>query len=225
MAATDMQNAAIVLTKGAGRGMPLRARSRLVVGFVALAVVAGVALLPALKPLVSQRGAQRTQATVAAASEPQATLRNGPSSLAPRDEVDAALAWLASLKLRNVVVCQSNDIDVRAVSGPSGMRVVTRRCRGSATSATAHEIATSGPQAVVFDGKTSDAVVFIEALRGEGSFAIVVMTSAAEPRQVARIVRPLSRTWLAATAIAEPASGAPQAMRVGFLTTRGTIFP
>lgn len=163
-----------------------------------------------------------------AATRPAVRLETTPAST-----IEATIARLAELGMRNVVVCvpsgrgtslrQTNDI-----KAPRSARVTQLVCDGATphVEATAASIAAGDPQAVVFDGSTSDARTFIEALRARGSFAMVVLMSAVDAKRLAQTLSPAAATWLAVVERV-PSSVSPQrhaeGVRLGVLARNGVI--
>jgi hypothetical protein len=147
--------------------------------------------------------------------------------------IEATIARLGELGMRNFVVCvpsrrgtswgPTNDINA-----PRSASVSQLVCDGATShvEATAASIAAGDAQAVVFEGSTSDARTFIEALRARGSFAMVVLTSAVDAKRLAKTLSPDAATWLA---VVEPipSSASPQrdaqGVRLGVLARNGVI--
>jgi hypothetical protein len=201
----------------------MRSRPWLAAAAMMLAVLACLTILQAVGTVSLQRRVESDDSRLGNAHR-RARPSGNESIRSKRDEIDVALAWLDSLELRRVAVCHADDVGDTPVT--AGMiRVASRRCDGSSAhvESAAREIARSDPQAVVFDGTTRDAVVFVETLRARGSFAMVVVTPSVDARELATTIRPSARTWLAAEQRTESGSSDSNAVRIGILTARGTI--
>lgn len=221
MANTETREATLGWRDSTHPGSPLRPRPWLAPAAMMLAVLACLTILQAVDTVLPYR-AEFADSRVRNPYARSGANENGNAS-SKRVEIDAALAWLDSLQLRRVIVCRSDDI-VDTPAAP-GMTIASRRCDGSAArvESAAREIARSEPQAVVFDGTTRDAVLFVETLRARGSFAMVVVTPAVNARELATTIRASARTWLAAEQRAESGSSDSKAVRIGILTARGSI--
>ena len=145
-----------------------------------------------------------------------------------RAQIDAAVAWLGALGMRNVIVCRpAGNRDDPPFTTTRGSHVTGRRCDGSTANivAAAEGVASASPQAVIFDGTTADAVIFIEALRARGSFAMVVAASSVDGARLAHTLSPAAKKWLAAVDGAETSATASDRVRIGMLAASGRIIP
>ena len=122
--------------------------------------------------------------------------------------------------MRNVIVCRpAGNRDDPPFTTTRGSHVTGRRCDGSTADivAAAEGVASASPQAVIFDGTTADAVIFIEALRARGSFAMVVAASSVDGARLAHTLSPVDG--------AETSATASDRVRIGMLAASGRIIP
>lgn len=162
-----------------------------------------------------------------------ATQHPGAASSNSQGRVEAMIDRVYDFGMRRIVVCLSSDKTegmrrrhADDVSGKAGVTLV--RCGGSSSTivAAAAEIAAADPQAVIFDGNTSEATLFIEDLRARGSFAMVVLTSSVHPELLAKELSPRAKVWLAVTDDAprrSPSADDTGRVRMGMLTATGAI--
>jgi hypothetical protein len=159
-----------------------------------------------------------------AANEP----RTAPQRTDPNDEIAAVAARLRELGLRRIVVCRlGGDAGAPSLDAKASQANWTACAAGpSRIVPAAREIAAADPQAVIVDGATADAVVFIRALRASDSFAMVVAASSVDPAVLAHSLSPATRMWLAvAQTVRDPGVGPDRASRVrlALLTGKGAI--
>lgn len=200
-----------------------------------LAIVAATKLFdePVWQGTSQPGGRGRTEEMQATVAGRNAIPIQGIVSSSLQRRIEATIDRLYDFGIRRLVVCLSPDKAKWMKRAPADdvlheAHVTVVRCgdgSGGAIAAAAAAIA-ANPQAVIFDGTTSEATVFIEDLRARGSFAMVVLTPSVDPQLLARSLTPGAKVWLAVTDDApRRSSDADDAsrVRIGLLTATGAI--
>jgi hypothetical protein len=195
-----------------------RAESRmggaLLGGAVALALLASLPWLGASseRPVVAAREA-RPAVSPAPFGPGHATDR--PSALqahsGPAGEIEALAAIARSLGMRRIAVCAATErgSGTETADGARGYWA-KQPCAGNADeiAASAHALARLDPQAVIFRGTAEEAATFIETLRADGSFAMVLLPSSTDRERLAHLLPEHARTWVAVADAGIEAAGA-----------------
>jgi len=119
-----------------------------------------------------------------------------------RQEVSALAGELHALGMRNITLCAGDSADDSPADVPDAAAsaiVTVMRCGGDAGAivVAARAIAATNAQAVIYAGPPAEAATFVEALRAGDSFAMIVTTSAVDPRLLIRALPRAARSWLA----------------------------
>jgi len=130
-----------------------------------------------------------------------------------RQEVNALAGELHALGMRRITLCagdSANDSPADVPDAAASTIVTVMRCGGDAGAivAAARAIAATNAQAVIYAGPPAEAARFVEALRAGDSFAMIVTTSAVDPRLLTRALPRAARSWLAvAESVPNPRAG------------------
>ena len=129
-----------------------------------------------------------------------------------RQEVNALSGELHALGMRRITLCagdSANDSPADVPDAAASTIVTVMRCGDAgAIVAAARAIAATNAQAVIYAGPPAEAARFVEALRAGDSFAMIVTTSAVDPRLLTRALPRAARSWLAvAESVPNPRAG------------------
>ena len=138
-------------------------------------------------------------------------------------EFDALARIVRALGMRRIAVCGAPEGAGVTASGPQAY-VAARACAGASVTVHAREVAALEPQAVIFAGTAADAASFVATLRGERSFAMVVLASSVDREAFARALPLHARTWIAVADARDDAGAAgsrQRALTLAMLTSGG----
>jgi ABC-type branched-subunit amino acid transport system substrate-binding protein len=121
-----------------------------------------------------------------------------------QQEIEAIVGRLDSLGLKRIAVCH-HDRPTTAESAQWIRSQRTRRalqvlnCAGDTAQVdgAVNTVIEAAAQAVVFVGRTQPAAVFIKTLRARGSFAMVVVPSSIDTKELMAILPTSAKSWLA----------------------------
>jgi len=121
-----------------------------------------------------------------------------------QQEIEAIVSRLDSLGLRRIAVCH-HDRPATAVIAQWTRSQRTRQalqvlnCAGDAAQVdgAVNSVIEAAAQAVVFVGRAQSAAVFIKTLRARGSFAMVVVPSSIDTKELMAILPTSAKRWLA----------------------------
>jgi branched-chain amino acid transport system substrate-binding protein len=121
-----------------------------------------------------------------------------------RQEIEAIVGRLESLGFGRIAVCHLDrpaTVEIARSIRLQGARqeLQSLGCGGDAAQveAAVNALIRAGSQAVVFAGQTEAAATFIKTLRARSSFAMVVVSSSIDVRQLAAMLPIAAKKWLA----------------------------